>query len=63
MGEIKNIFNIGSPDIDFIANRKLPKIKNVKRRYGIPFKKNAILLWHSVTSKVNTIKLAKQESF
>ena len=46
MGEIKkNIFNIGSPDIDFIANRKLPKIKNVKRRYGIPFKKYAILLF------------------
>lgn len=56
MGEIKkNIFNIGSPDIDFIANRKLPKINIVKRRYGIPFDKYAILLWHPVTSKVDKI--------
>ena len=33
MGEIKkNIFNIGSPDIDVIVNKKIPDIKNVKKR-------------------------------
>ena len=57
MGEIKkNIFNIGSPDIDFIINEKLPNIFLVNKRYNITFKKFAILLWHPVTSKINTLK-------
>jgi len=57
MGEIKkNIFNIGSPDIDFIVNKKLPNISSVKKRYDIPFQKFAILLWHPVTSKIHILK-------
>ena len=57
MGEIKkNIFQIGSPDIDVIANKSLPKIKNVKKRYNFKFKDYAILLWHPVTSRVDTLK-------
>ncbi len=57
MGEIKkNIFQIGSPDIDVIANKSLPKIKNVKKRYNFKFKDYAILLWHPVTSRIDTLK-------
>ena len=57
MGEIsKNIFNIGSPDIDAIVNKKLPNILKVKNRYEIKFEKYAILLWHPVTSRVDTLK-------
>lgn len=57
MGEIKkNIFQIGSPDIDVITNKSLPKIKNVKRRYNFKFEDYAILLWHPVTSRIDTLK-------
>ena len=57
MGEIsKNIFNIGSPDIDVIINKKLPNIINVKKRYGIKYSEYGILLWHPVTSKIETLK-------
>jgi len=57
MGEIsKNIFNIGSPDIDAIINKKLPKLISVKKRYGIKFNGYAIFLWHPVTSKIKTLK-------
>ncbi len=57
MGEIKkHIFNIGSPDIDAIANKKLPTIENVRKRYAIEFKSYSILLWHPVTSKINTLR-------
>jgi len=65
MGEYSNkIFNIGSPDMDIIFNKKRTNIDYVKRRYGIKFKKFAILIWHSVTSELkdleeNTKKLIK----
>ena len=57
MGEIKdNIHHIGSPDIDIIQNQKLPDIDKVKKRYSINFKEFSILLWHSVTSELDTLK-------
>ena len=57
MGEIKkNIFIIGSPDIDVIVNKNLPTIFNVKKRYKISFEDYSILLWHPVTSKIDTLK-------
>ena len=57
MGENKkNIFRIGSPDIDIILKKKLPKISIVKSRYGIKFDKYSILLWHPVTSKVDELE-------
>ena len=57
MGEIeKHIFNIGSPDIDAIVQKKLPTIENVKKRYSIKFENYSILLWHPVTSKINTLR-------
>ena len=53
MGEIKkNIFNIGSPDIDTIVRQKLPNIKSVKKRYSIKYNTYSLLIWHPVTSKI-----------
>ena len=51
-----SVFKIGSPDIDALVSKKLPAIKNVKRRYGIKFKEYAIVLWHPVTSEVKKLK-------
>jgi len=57
MGELsRSIFKIGSPDLDVILKKKLPSIKSVKKRYSIKFKKYFILIWHPVTSKINTLK-------
>ena len=57
MGENrKSIFSIGSPDIDIILKKKLPTAQYVKKRYSINFKNYAILLWHPVTSRINSIK-------
>ena len=57
MGEKKkNIFKIGSPDSDIILNKKLPSILTVKKRYDIKFDKYSILLWHPVTSQINSLE-------
>ena len=57
MGEIKkHIFNIGSPDVDVIVKKKLPTKKDIRKRYSIKFSNYSILLWHPVTSKINTLK-------
>ena len=57
MGEKKNtVYNIGSPDLDSILNKKLPKIIDVKKRYEIPFNTYGILIWHPVTSEINMLK-------
>ncbi len=52
MGEInQNIFIIGSPDIDVMLSNRLPALEVVKKRYGIRFKKYAILMYHPVTTE------------
>ena len=57
MGEIKNhIFNVGSPDVDIILNKKLPSYLSVKKRYSIEFDNFSILLWHPVTSQVKNLR-------
>jgi UDP-N-acetylglucosamine 2-epimerase (hydrolysing) len=56
MGENKkNIFIIGSPDIDILLKKDLPKIESVKKRYGIPFKKYAVCIFHPVVTDQNNI--------
>ena len=53
MGENKKtIFNIGSPDIDLMLSNKLPKLKNVKKKYSINFKKYCILIYHPITTDI-----------
>ncbi len=57
MGEDKkNVFNIGSSDLDTIKNNKLPTLREVKKRYNIYFRNYAILIWHPVTSELKSIK-------
>jgi len=57
MGESKNsIFVIGSPDIDVMNSKSLPSINEVKKRYEIKFKNYAILLFHPVTTELNSLK-------
>ena len=34
----------------------MPNIENVRKRYSIKFKGYSILLWHPVTSKINTLR-------
>ena len=62
MGENqKNVFNIGSSDLDTISNSNLPSLSKVKKRYDINFKKYSILIWHPVTSEIEGLnKKTKQ---
>lgn len=52
----KNIYVIGSPDIDIMLSDNLPDLDGVKKRHGISFEKYAILIYHPVTTEVNRIK-------
>lgn len=53
----KNIFTIGSPDIDIMMSESLPSLYEVFEHYGIKFKSNySILMYHPVTTELNCIK-------
>ncbi len=52
----ENIFVFGSPDIDIMYSDFLPTIEEVKNRYEIPFENYNILMYHPVTTEVNSIK-------
>ena len=52
----KSIFVCGSPDIDIMKKSTLPNINDVKKRYSIPFKDYAIILFHPVTTELSNIK-------
>ena len=57
MGEIKkNVFVVGSPDIDIMSSKKLPQLNTVKKRYGFTFENYGILILHPVTSEIEKIK-------
>lgn len=49
----KNIFEIGSPDIDIMYSKNLPKLDEVKKHYGIPFETYSIVMYHPVTTEYN----------
>lgn len=52
MGEYEKTINIiGSPDLDLMNPRKLPKMTNVKKYYEIEFEEFAILMFHPVTTE------------
>ncbi len=48
----KNIFVIGSPDIDIMNSSSLPTLIDVKDHYDIDYERYAIVLLHSVTTEV-----------
>lgn len=52
----EDIYVIGSPDIDIMLSNDLPTIEVVKQRYEIPFNDYAILLYHPVTTEVESLK-------
>lgn len=53
MGEdSRNIFVLGSPDIDVMASGTLPSMAQVKRRYGICYAQYGILLFHPVVTEL-----------
>ena len=57
MGEIsKNIFIIGSPDVDLILKKKLPDLSTTKKRYNIKFENYGIFLFHPVTTELKNIQ-------
>lgn len=49
------IFVIGSPDIDIMYSEELPSIENAKVRYGIPFDQYAIIMYHPVTTQIDSV--------
>lgn len=56
LGEEKNkIFNIGSPETDIMKSKSLPKLNNMFKRYNIPFKNYGILIFHSVTTELDSL--------
>ncbi len=56
LGELKkNIFIIGSPDIDLMLS-KLPSVKQLKKKYEIEYNKFAIMLMHPVTTSPDKIE-------
>ncbi len=56
MGEIpKNVFVVGSPDLDIMSSKSLPDIKEVKKRYEINFKNYGIVIYHPVTTSLNNL--------
>ena len=57
MGESNsNIFTIGSPDVDIILKKGLPKLNLVKKRYNIKFENYAICIFHPVTTEPKKIE-------
>lgn len=57
----KTIFEIGSPDIDVMRADNLPSIDRAKKRYDIIFEDYHIVMFHPVTTEVNTIQVQVDE--
>ncbi|TGL90226.1 UDP-N-acetylglucosamine 2-epimerase (hydrolyzing) [Leptospira congkakensis] len=52
----ESIYVIGSPDVDVMNSDTLPTLANVKERYGFDFSEYAILLFHPVTTEIDSLK-------
>lgn len=53
----KQIYVIGSPDIDVMLSSNLPAIDDVKNHYNIPYDKYAILMYHPVTTEYDRLSI------
>ena len=52
LGELeKNIYVIGSPEVDTMIKKDLPSLIEAKNRYDIKFQSYAIFLYHPVTTQ------------
>lgn len=57
MGEPEgNIFAIGSPDLDLMAEESLPTLEEVKERYEIRFDRYSIFTYHPVTTSLHDLQ-------
>lgn len=57
LGEAEdNIYVFGSPDIDVMLSDSLPDIDTVRIYYEIPFRNYAILMYHPVTTEVDSLQ-------
>ena len=57
MGENKRyIFEVGSPDVDIILSKNLPKMETVRKIYKIRFDKFSIAIIHPVTTNLKNLK-------
>ena len=55
MGEkADTIHVIGSPDTDIIVRDDLPTLEEAKERYGIPFEDYSLLIYHPVTTEIES---------
>ncbi len=62
MGEpSERIFEIGSPDVDVIVAGQLPTFASVKEHYEIPFNEYGLLLFHPVTTELDTLARQARE--
>lgn len=57
------VYNIGSPELDTHARPSGVTIDEVKSRYAIPFDDYGIVIFHPVTSEVDTIGAQAQSLF
>jgi len=62
MGEpAERIFEIGSPDVDVMVGGQLPTLDQVKAHYEIPFDEYGVLLFHPVTTELDTLARQARE--
>ena len=54
--DLKNIYVVGSSDIDIMKSKKLPSLDSVKKKYKIKFSNYSIGIFHPETTKINLIK-------
>ncbi|MCL1160665.1 UDP-N-acetylglucosamine 2-epimerase [Shewanella chilikensis] len=51
----RDVYIIGSPDLDMMKSESLPNITEVKERYEITFDRYAIFMYHPVTTDVENL--------
>ena len=57
LGELEDsIYLLGSPDLDLMNPKKLPKLLEVKKYYNIEFDNFSIAMFHPVTTEFDRIK-------
>lgn len=53
----KDIYILGSPDLDIMTSPNLPSLDEVKIRYEIEFEKYAVFMYHPVTTELDTLAI------
>jgi len=62
LGELpSSIFILGSPDLDLMNPKKLPKLSDVKKYYNIEYDNFAIAMFHPVTTEFKSVKKDAKE--